>query len=145
MTRSRREFARSLGLAALVVLPTYSTAWAQDPRASVVASAAREWLEMTDKDDAAGSHASAGAKFRKALGVSQWKAALAKERAPRGALVQRTTMQTTFDPKFDKAPPGDYAMLQFRTAFANQSVAQETLTLEREPDSRWRVIGYFVR
>jgi len=145
MKRSRREFARLLGLAALALIPAYRTAWAQDPRASLVAGTAREWLEMTDKGDAAGSHASAGAKFRKALGVSQWKAALAKERVPRGALVQRTTLQTTFDPKFDKAPPGDYAMLQFRTAFANQSVAQETLTLEREPDGKWRVIGYFVR
>ena len=145
MTQSRRAFLRASGLAALGLVPAYMQAHAQDPRASLVIGAAREWLQKIDSGDAAGSHANAGAKFRKALGVAEWSAALANERAPRGALAQRTAQQTTFDPKLDQAPPGNYAIVQFRTAFAHQSVAQETLTLEREADGRWRVIGYFVR
>jgi hypothetical protein len=42
-------------------------------------------------------------------------------------------------------PAGDYAVLLFRTAFERQTVAGETVTLEREKDGRWRVIGYFIQ
>jgi hypothetical protein len=32
----------------------------------------------------------------------------------------------------------------FRTSFAKHTEGQETLTLEREPDGVWRVIGYSI-
>jgi hypothetical protein len=145
MRTARRAALRALGVVAVTLPGAFHAARAQDPRATVVLNAARDWLQMTDRSDAAASHAAAGAKFRQALAVAEWSTALKAERAPRGALVQRTAQSTTFDPKIPKAPPGDYAILQFRTAFAQQSVAQETLTLEREADGKWRVIGYFVR
>jgi Protein of unknown function (DUF4019) len=33
----------------------------------------------------------------------------------------------------------------FRTAFEKKTDAAETVTLEREPDGKWRVIGYTIR
>ncbi len=33
----------------------------------------------------------------------------------------------------------------FRAEFANRADVVETLTLEREPDGVWRVVGYLMR
>jgi hypothetical protein len=117
----------------------------QDPRASAAVAAARDWLLMGDHGDAAEGHKRAGAKFRTALTLPQWQAAIARERTPRGAVVQRALVETAFQRSLPGVPDGDYALLQFRTAFAKQTDAGETVTLEREADGTWRVIGYVIR
>lgn len=118
---------------------------AQDPRVSAAVAAARDWLLMTDHGDAAESHKRAGARFRSAMNVQQWGAALAKERTPRGAVAQRAVVQTVIQTTLPGMPEGQYALLQFRTAFAKQTDAGESVTLEREADGQWRVIGYFIK
>jgi hypothetical protein len=90
------------------------------------------------------AHAAAGEKFRKAMSANDWRNALAKERADRGKVLQRTLQRTSFDAA-KNAPPGEYAVLLFRTAFERQTAASETLTLEREKDGAWRVVGYLIR
>jgi hypothetical protein len=118
---------------------------AQDPRASAVARAARDWLAVVDKGDTKAAHAAAGAKFRNAMPTDAWSAALVKQRSSRGKLVQRALVQTTFDPKLEGAAPGEYVLLLYRASFEKQSDATESLTLEREKDGAWRVVGYFIR
>ena len=136
---------RKVALALAAPLLFALSAHAQDPRASVVASVARDWLAIVDRGDAEASHAQAGERFRASMSVATWARGLAKERGSRGALVQRTSLSTTFDPKIDGMPSGEFAMLLYRTAFAQQSTASETVTLEREKDGAWRVVGYFIR
>jgi Protein of unknown function (DUF4019) len=77
-------------------------------------------------------------------------AALAQD--PRTTSVQQAApaflalLSTTFKTNFaGAAAEGDYALLLYRTSFANRTDARETVTLEREPDGTWRVIGYFIR
>jgi hypothetical protein len=43
------------------------------------------------------------------------------------------------------APEGEYALIVYRTAYGNRVDTRETVTLERETDGTWRVIGYFIR
>ena len=140
MTRRRVLAAMAAGAAALA-----TRAVAQDPRVSAAVAAARDWLLMTDHGDAEESFKRAGARFRGAMSVAQWQAALARERAPRGAVVQRTVTQTALQRSLPGMPEGDYALLQFRTSFAKQTEAGESVTLEREADGAWRVIGYFIK
>jgi hypothetical protein len=145
MILGRRAMLRAFAIAPLVAV---APVLAQDPRAGAVIHAAREWLALVDAGDVATSHARAGAKFRKALSDKEWAVAYATERRPRGAMVQRTLFQTTFDTLLPKVQgEGEFASLVFRTSFANQSDARETVTLEREVerDGQWRVIGYFIR
>ena len=79
------------------------------------------------------------------MSVPDWQVALARERTPRGAVAQRTLMQTAFQRSLGPGVDGDFALLQFRTAFDKRSDAGETVTLEREADGAWRVIGYFIK
>lgn len=121
-------------------------ALAQNPNSIVAQKAAREWLAKTDQVNAAASYEAAGSKFRDAVTVDRWTEALQRARAPLGALEQRTIFNTTFDKKLPEGgPEGEYALVMYRTAFAKKTDSVETITLEREKDGVWRVIGYFIR
>jgi hypothetical protein len=143
MTPSRRAWLR---MASIALVAMAGGVHAQDPRGTAAVAAGRDWLALVDRGDVAGSYKLAGAKFRKALSEKEWLAAHERERKPRGAVTARALFQTALDAKVPEAyGPGDYALLGFRTAFASQLDGRETVTLERESDGVWRVIGYFVR
>lgn len=122
-----------------------ASAHAQDPRVTAAVAAARDWLLMTDHGDAAESYKRASARFRNAMDPRHWQAALNRERAPRGAIVQRTVVQTGFQRSIPGVGDGEFAILEFRTSFAQQPTGAETVTLEREADGVWRVVGYLIR
>ena len=80
-----------------------------------LAGAAAAWLALVDRGDADASWQAAGASFRAAATASDWAGKLQAARAPLGPLTSR--------------------ML----------AVVETLTLVREDDGQWRVVGYFIR
>lgn len=116
---------------------------AQDARGAAAQSAAREWLLLTDPLDGAASWSAAGAKFRNASPVEGWSGALKRVRGPLGTVETRAVDSTRFAKSLPGFPDGDYAVVVFRSSFANKAVARETLTLEREGDI-WRVVGYLI-
>jgi Protein of unknown function (DUF4019) len=119
---------------------------AQDPRASSALQAARAFLVLTDHIDGEESWQVAGKQFQSALTDKRWTEALDKVRTPLGPLVERATLSTEFTTNFPGAMgEGDYALLTFRTRFAHRADARETVTLQREADGVWRVIGYVIR
>jgi uncharacterized protein DUF4019 len=139
--RRRRAWLGAVALAALVV--GARPARAQDPRAGEAQNAAREWLALTDRLEGAASWKAAGAKFQGASPVDHWSNALKQVRGPLGALSTRAVDSTRFAKAIPGFPDGDYAIVNFRTSFANKAAARETVTLEREGDA-WRVVGYFI-
>jgi hypothetical protein len=138
-----RRFALGIFLCATMALALAGNA--QDPRASEAQRIAREWLALTDADDGQASWKASGRQFRDAISQERWAASLAKARVPFGALLQRTLQSVQFLREIPGQPDGDYALLKFRTAFANKAVAEESVTLDREADGAWRVVGYFIR
>ena len=132
-------------LIACTVMAAAFAAHAQDARETAVQTAARDWLALTDRLDAANSLQTAGAKFRAQLTAESWAKALRSAREPLGAAQQRAAVSTAFRKDIPGGPDGNYALLQFRTAFANKSEGHESVTLELESDGVWRVIGYFIR
>ena len=118
-------------------------ALAQDPQAGAAQNAAREWLALTDRLEGAASWKAAGAKFQGASPVGHWTNALQRVRGPLGALSTRAIDSTRFAKAIPGFPDGDYAIVVFRTSFANKAVSRETVTLEREAGV-WRVVGYFI-
>ncbi|MDQ6619335.1 MAG: DUF4019 domain-containing protein [Pseudomonadota bacterium] len=141
----RRHGAALMSCMLLLALAWCAPARAQDPRTTVVQGAAREWLVAADRLDAKKTWDTAGTKFKQAITLDGWAEALRAAREPLGNADQRALVSTRFDTQFAGAPPGDYALVQYRTAFAKKSEGHETLTMEREADGAWRVIGYFIR
>ena len=138
---SGARFALALCLAWLAT----GTAIAQDPRASAVQAVARDWLVLIDRGEAPASWNAAGKRFQAAMPLSGWADTLRKERIPLGAVGSRAALRTSFQKQFAGVPEGDYALVGFETSFAERPQGHETVTLEREDDGNWRVVGYFVR
>jgi len=122
-----------------------SAAAAQDAATSAAQRVARDWLALTDRGDGGGSWDAAANQFKSAITRERWTDALSKVRAPFGAFEQRAVLSTRFEKSFPGAPDGDYAIVLFRTSFAKRTDGQETVTLEREADGAWRVVGYTIR
>ena len=140
--RMRRRVLRALAVLAVASAMGMDSVLAQDGATSLVQAAARGWLGLADKGDAGATYDAAGAQFRKAMTRERWGEALASERMPLGALQRRTMANTTFRTGAAGAAPQELALVRFRTEFAMKPGARETVTLEREPDDRWRVVGY---
>jgi hypothetical protein len=145
MIRLAASPARRLLVAGCLAWLAAGGAIAQDPRASAAQAAARDWLTLTDRGDAQASWNTASSKFRAALPLSGWADALSKKRGPMGAIKTRTALKTSFQRTFPGVPAGDYAEVSYNTSFVNNAHGHESLTLERERDGKWRVVGYFVR
>ena len=139
MSSSRRA-----ALAALAALSIAGHAIAQDPRATEVQQAARAWLAIADKLNAEAAYEAAGPKFRSALSFDRWRDAVRLVRFPLGAVEQRTVTSTQFQKNLPALPEGDYALVVFRTAFANKPVNRELVSLERV-GNRWVVVGYVIQ
>jgi hypothetical protein len=143
---------RSFGHRARASVALICLAWlvagiavAQDPKATDAQAAARDWLALADRSDAQASWNAAGKKFQGAMSADAWADALAKVRTPLGEMKSRTISQTGFRKKFQDVPEGDYALIVYVTNFANKLRGQETVTLERESDGKWRVLGYSIQ
>lgn len=115
---------------------------AQNPNTSAAQAAARDWLTLTDRGDAQASWSAAGKKFQTAVPPAAWADALQKQRAPLGAVDNRAVATTGFQNTFRGVSDGEYALILFVTSFAGRPLGRETVTLEREGDGKWRVIGY---
>jgi hypothetical protein len=107
-------------------------------------AAARQWLQMIDRGSWPESWAAAGAMFRSRLTAEAWAASVQPVRQPLGALIDRVVANLTRTRTLPGAPDGDYAVLQYRSRFAQKAEARETVVLARE-GSDWRVNGYFIR
>jgi DNA-binding CsgD family transcriptional regulator len=113
--------------------PTTAIRTAQD---SQVVDTARQWLALLDQSNWDESYRRTSRSFR-ALNTSRaWAAASESARRPLGAMISRTFVSHENLP----APPHGYEVVKFRTRFANNDEAVETVTLDRE-DGAWHVVG----
>ncbi|HEY1459501.1 MAG TPA: DUF4019 domain-containing protein [Casimicrobiaceae bacterium] len=130
--------------ATVIAVASALPASAQSPASSASLQSARSFLAITDRDDGKASWEVAGKQFRDAITKEKWAEALHRVRAPLGTVASRTVESTQFMDAFPGAARnGNYAILTFRTRFAARE-AMETVTLEREADGLWVVIGYFI-
>jgi hypothetical protein len=135
---------RTLGLLACVVLAPHA-ALAQDSRATMVQRVAREWLALVDKQDGEASWKAAGTRLQDSVTLPVWTETVRRERESRGALLQRAVTATTFTDSIKGLPPGgSYAVVTFRSSFANQTDSGEEVILEVGAGYAWRVIGYAI-
>jgi hypothetical protein len=146
MTPLRSIAARLLLLAAICLGGLGAVgAFAQDPRTTAAQAAARAWLATTDSGDADASWTAAGKKFQASIDAAGWREALAKVRRPFGKTLSRAATSTKLETKPPAELSGEYAVIIFETNFEKVTRAGESVTLEREADGTWRVIGYVIR
>ncbi len=113
---------------------------------SAAQAAALAWVKLADADDAAATYGQASQRFRAAITREQWADSLKKARENFGPVVRRTHAST-------RAPGARQGHATGRVPDARlpdrvrtpRGRATETMTMEREPDGTWRVVGYLMR
>ena len=136
----RRRVLAAMALS-LVALP----GWAQDPRQSAAVGAARDWLVLLDKHDIKQMYATSGKRFRDGISEEKWAQVAESGRQQFGAVKSRALLDAESPPETPNRPKGDFMTVVFRADFEKRGVGTESLTLEREDDGKWRVIGYLMK
>lgn len=131
-------------VSALLLVLWVDAAFAQTAT-ETVQPAAENWLALVDSAQYGPSWQVAAAAFKNAVTEQKWTEAVRTVRGPLGALTSRAVKSSMAAKTLPGAPDGDYVVFQFNAVFEHKAAALETLTLTREPDGQWRVVGYFVR
>lgn len=106
---------------------------------------AANWLSLVDASDASASWDAAGASFRAAVTPKQWAEQLEAARKPLGPLTKRALAVEQAMNGLPGEPPGEYVIQQYHAVYDARQAVTETVTLLREADGEWRVVGYFIR
>ncbi len=118
------------------------------PDSAKVASAtaaAESWLALVDEARYGQSWEKAAEAFRAAVTSAQWEAAVVQARGPLEPFGARTLLGARYTKELPNAPPGEYVLIQYRTAVSQDRMVVETVVPMLDPDGIWRVSGYFVR
>ncbi len=108
-------------------------------------SAAQKWLELLDTGKL-GTAWDVSAKYLKSTVTrAEWVKGVADARKPYGKFKSRTAARFARSHSLPGAPDGDYAIIEFESAFANGKKAAEQVIWMFEPGDKWRVSGYFIR
>jgi hypothetical protein len=117
---------------------------AQNDDSAAAKVAAAGWLAIMDAGDYPASWDAAAGIFKSALTSAAWSQAATQVRTRLGAMQSRADKSLTMATSLPGVPDGNYAVLQFDTAYANKAVSVETVSLVLE-DGQWKVVGYFIK
>jgi hypothetical protein len=136
----RRRVLAAMALSA-IALPVS----AQDPRRNEAVGAARDWLALLDKHDVKQLYATSGNRFREGISQEKWSEVAESGRQQFGAVRSRTLLGAQSPAETPNRPKGEFMTVVFRADFEKRGVGTESLTVERESDGKWRVIGYLMK
>jgi hypothetical protein len=127
-----------------LALSTPCPAWSADP-AGAAEKEAKTWLRLVDKGDYLASWKEAGEYFQKGISADKWGQTIYSGRAPLGQAISRQLATAKAHRTMPGAPDGEYYVLLFKSSFTSKRKALETVTLVKEPERGWRVVGYYVK
>ena len=107
--------------------------------------ASQGWLMLLDRGDWGTAYEVAAQGFRGQVPIAAWMDGIPKVRAPLGALQDREPVEASYKTSLPGRPDGEYFTIIFASRFAAKPDTQEIITTMREPDGKWRVLGYSTR
>lgn len=105
-------------------------------------SAAEAWLKLVDEMKYEESYKGAAGFFRNSVSYEEWFRAIATFRGPHGKTVSRNKISTSTTPDEPALPEGEYVVVEYHSNFEKKKDCKETVTCMKEPDGKWRVVGY---
>lgn len=105
---------------------------------------ARAWLALVDQGEYTASWDAAAPLFQSSTTRQQWEGAASGARTPLGELGKRELRAVENEKSLPGAPPGDYMVVHYDSAFAKKAPAREVVTLMLTAEDSWKVVGYFV-
>jgi hypothetical protein len=130
-------------LAFLFALILPMAAYAGDAKTDAVA-AAEAWLALVDAGNFSQSWKDASTLLQARVTPDAWEKSAKPIHDTLGAVVSRDLSGTELMDTLPGAPDGKYAIVRFKTKFAQKADAVETVTMFREATA-WKAAGYFIK
>jgi len=103
------------------------------------------WLALMDAGEYGKCWEEAAPWFHETVKTREtWLAKADQTRSPLGALVSRVRRTTTFVTNPMGAPDGEYTIVVFDSRWEQGSIL-ETVSMQKQGDGTWRVVGYHVK
>jgi hypothetical protein len=106
---------------------------------------AEKWLELLDRGAYGAGWEQAAPLFQEGMSRHRWETSLPNVRDGFGTVLRRKVRQATLATQLPNAPPGEYVVIQFDTAFEKRPLTTEIVTPMKDRDGQWRVAGYIIR
>lgn len=103
------------------------------------------WLMLLDRGDWGTAYEVAAQGFRGQVPIAAWMDGIPKVRAALGALQDREPVEASYKTSLPGRPDGEYFTIIFASRFTAKPDTHEIITTTREPDGKWRVLGYSTR
>ena len=83
--------------------------------------------------------------FQERMTFEKWQQQIQSARSIFGNLITRKLQSSNFATTMPGAPDGNYAIIQYDTAFEKKKNAIETITLLHGKDNKWGLTGYYIK
>jgi hypothetical protein len=110
-----------------------------------VIEASEKWLKLLDDGHLAAAWDNAAPLLKSSVTRDKWVEGIGAARRPFGKIKSRSAQKFARAHQMPGAPDGDYALVAFRTLFANGKHAEEQITWQLGDNDTWRVSGYYIR
>lgn len=130
--------------AILAIVATASVIGVAAPSKEDAEASAKTWVALIDSQKYEESWSEASSFFRFGVKQPDWVRMVKNVRGGMGSLTTRKPLKTTMAKTLPGAPDGEYAVLQFDTAFKNKAKAVETVTMTLE-GGKWKAAGYLIK
>ena len=106
---------------------------------------AESWLGLIDNGDYGLGYDEASDYFKKSVTRDKWIETLELVRTPLGEVGKRKLKSSHFETQYGDAPEGKYVRLKYRDIFGKDVYVDEFVTLKKDFDGQWRVVGYYLK
>ena len=113
-------------------------------KAAAATLAASGWLVLLDRRDWGRAWETSASLFRTTVPLASWMEGIPKAR-DMGDFVEREPDEAVYKTTLEGRPNGDYVTVFYSSKFTKKDDVVEIVTTVREPDGKWRVIGYQTR
>jgi len=127
------------------VSPPESQVSPPEAQVSPSVQAGLDWLALVDKGEFGPSWDAAGVYLKQVVAQEQFVQALTAARLPFETFISRQFVSSSPQTTLEGGPDGEYDVLVFQSAFSKKAEATETMTLMKDADGVWRVLGYIIR
>jgi len=103
--------------------------------------AAESWLALVDEEKYPESWEGLAGLFKKNIKKEEWVNDLNRFRKPLGKLLKRKLQHET---ESSEASVGEYLIFQYETSFENKKSVVEAVSVIKDNDGKWRILGYSI-
>jgi len=115
----------------------------EKPKEKTAIQVAENWLVLIDGEKYLESWEGLSNLYKANDTKEKWVDHYNRYRKPLGKLIGRKLINKNVT-SYSEAPEGEYIIFQYEAPFENKKLAAEAVSIVKDQDGKWRILGYFI-